>query len=145
VKAVPLIALAAVLAVSVATANATGPLAEASGKRPLLISNCAKPKFKPINVIIACGDASLGAREMTWSSWTRKLALGTGTGQVNDCDPDCAHGTTKTGAMQLLLSHPRTCSTGRRLFTRLRYTWTPGAPVGPSRGSVPVGCKLADL
>jgi hypothetical protein len=138
VKALLVAAVAAILAVSVAAA-------EASGKRPLLISNCAKAKFKPINVIIACGDASLGAREMTWSSWTRKLALGTGTGQVNDCDPTCVKGTTKTGPMQLLLSHPRTCSNGRRLFTKLRYTWTAGAPVGPSSGSVPVGCKLAGL
>jgi hypothetical protein len=145
VKVVPLIVLAAILALSVATADANGPVAEASGKRPLLISNCAKAKFKPINVIIACGDASLGAREMTWSSWTRKLALGTGTGQVNDCDPTCVQGTTKTAPMQLLLSHPRTCSNGRRLFTKLRYTWTSGAPVGPPSGSVPVGCKLADL
>lgn len=126
------------------TADAT-PRAGASSKRPLLISNCAKGKFKPINVIIACGDASLGAREMTWSSWTRKSALGTGTGQVNDCNPDCVHGTTKTAPMQLLLTKPRTCSNGQRLFTKLRYTWTSGAPVGPAGGSVPVGCKLANL
>ncbi len=47
--------------------------------------------------------------------------------------------------MQLLLSKPRTCSNGQRLFTKLRYTWTSGAPVGPASGSVPVGCKLANL
>lgn len=144
-KALLLIGIAAILALAVATADASGPVAEASGKRPLLISNCAKAKFKPLNVIIACGDASLGARQMTWSSWTRKTALGTGTGQVNDCDPDCVHGTTKTAPMQLLLSHPRTCANGRRLFTKLRYTWTSGAPVGAASGAVPVGCKLADL
>lgn len=137
-KRVLTLALLAILAVGVTTADA-------GGKRPLLISNCAKAKFKPINVIIACGDASLGAREMTWSSWTRKSALGTGTGQVNDCTPDCVHGTTKNAPMQLLLSKPRTCSNGRRLFTKLRYTWTSGAPVGPASGSVPVGCKLANL
>jgi hypothetical protein len=137
--------IAAILALGAGVADASGPVATASGKRPLLISNCAKAKFKPINVIIACGDASLGAREMTWSSWTRKSALGTGTGQVNDCNPDCVHGTTKTAPMQLLLTKPRTCSSGQRLFTKLRYTWTSGAPVGPASGSVPVGCKLANL
>jgi hypothetical protein len=47
--------------------------------------------------------------------------------------------------MQLLLTKPRTCANGRRLFTKLRYTWTAGAPVGPASGSVPVGCKLAGL
>jgi hypothetical protein len=138
VKTLLVTGLVAILALGIGAADA-------SAKRPLLISNCARAKFKPINVIIACGDASLGAREMTWTSWTHKTALGTGTGQVNDCDPDCVHGTTKTAPMQLLLSKPRTCSNGRRLFTKLRYTWTSGAPVGPSGGSVPVGCKLADL
>jgi hypothetical protein len=138
VKTVLLVVVAATLWVAVGAADA-------SAKRPLLISNCAKAKFKPINVIIACGDASLGAKEMTWSRWTHKTALGTGIGQVNDCDPSCVQGTTKAAPMQLLLSHPRTCSNGRRLFTKLRYTWTSGAPVGPSGGSVPVGCKLANL
>ncbi len=133
-----LIVIAAVLALGIGAADA-------SAKRPLLISNCAKPKFKPINVIIACGDASLGAREMTWSSWTHKSALGTGTGVINDCDPTCVSGKTKTAPMQLLLTKPRTCSNGKRLFTKLRYTWTVGAPAGPASGSVPVGCKLANL
>ena len=139
------VALAALCIAGSAGADAAGPVANAAGKRPLLISNCAKAKFKPRNVIIACGDASLGARGMTWSKWTQKTALGTGTGQVNDCNPDCAHGTTKSGPMQLLLSKPRRCSNGLRLFTKLRYRWTSGAPVGPAAGSAPVGCKLADL
>jgi hypothetical protein len=138
VKAVLLVVIGAILAFGAMAADA-------SARRPLLISNCAKAKFKPINVIIACGDASLGAKEMTWSEWKHKIALGTGTGQVNDCDPDCVHGTTKTAPMQILLSHPRTCSNGLRLFTRLRYAWTSGAPVGPATGSVPVGCKLAGI
>ena len=148
-KAVLLVVIGAILAFGAMAADASSNgslLTERPRvKRPLLISNCAKAKFKPINVIIACGDASLGAKEMTWSKWKHKIALGTGTGQINDCDPDCVHGTTKTAPMQILLSHPRTCSNGLRLFTRLRYAWTSGAPVGPATGSVPVGCKLAGI
>jgi hypothetical protein len=141
-----LVLATAFLAVGVASAGASDPVAETSGKRPLLISNCVKPKFKPLNVIIACGDASLGAREMTWSRWTHKSALGTGTGQINDCDPDCVSGKTKTGPMQLLPSKPRTCSNGKRVFSKLRYTWTAGAPAGgPDTGAIPVGCKLLNL
>jgi hypothetical protein len=48
-----------VLAIT-ATAGASGPVASESGKTPLLIANCFKPKFKPKDVIIACGDASSG-------------------------------------------------------------------------------------
>jgi hypothetical protein len=118
-----------------------------AGSKPLLIASCNKPKFKPANVILACGDASLGATGVSWTSWTSKSAVGTGTGQLNDCNPDCVHGKTKTGPMQLTATKPRTCSNGRRIFTKLAYTWTSGAPVGntPDAGSVPVGCKLANL
>jgi hypothetical protein len=115
----------------------------AGGKRVLLISNCAKAKFKPANVILACGDASFGATGMSWSSWTRKTALGTGTGQVNDCKPNCAQGKPKTAPIQLQLSKPVRCSNGKRIFAKVRYTWTQNAPAHfPTTGAVPLGCKL---
>jgi hypothetical protein len=128
-------------------AGASGPVASASGKLPLLISNCNKPKFKPASVILTCGDASLGATNVTWSSWGGKVALGAGTGQLNDCNPNCAQGKTKTAPMSLRAAKPQTCSNGKRVFTKLAYTWTTGAPVGnaPDHGSVPVGCKLIGL
>lgn len=141
----------AICAISAAAAIAVpagaAPVAQSSGKLPLLISNCAKPKFKPANVIFTCGDASLGATGVTWSSWTRKAAVGTGTGTINDCKPSCAQGKPKTGPMSLRASRPVTCSSGRRIFTKLSWTWTAGAPVGnvPNSGSVPVGCKLGGL
>jgi hypothetical protein len=118
-----------------------------AGSKPLLIGNCAKPKFKPANVILACGDASLGATGVSWTSWTQKAAVGSGTGQLNDCNPDCVRGKVKTAPMSLRASKPQTCSNGRRIFTKLAYTWTSGAPVGnvPDQGSVPVGCKLLNI
>ena len=138
----------AAVVVGIAAVAAVGFSAVANaGGKPLLIGNCAKPKFKPANVILACGDASLGATGVSWTSWTQKSAVGSGTGQLNDCNPDCVHGKTKTAPMSLRASKPRTCSNGRRIFTKLAYTWTSGAPVGnvPDSGSVPVGCKLANL
>jgi hypothetical protein len=136
----------AALAIS-AVVGASGPVASASGKKPLLISNCAKPKFKPSSVILTCGDASLGATNVVWSSWGQKAAVGAGTGQLNDCKPNCAQGKTKTAPMSLRASKPQTCSNGKRVFSKLAYTWTTGSPVGntPDHGSVPVGCKLAGL
>jgi hypothetical protein len=144
-RAIVLIGMAALIAVAAAAvASASGPVASASAKKPLLIANCNKLKFKPANVILACGDASLGATNVVWSGWGQKAAVGTGTGQLNDCKPNCAQGKTKTGPMSLRASKVRTCSNGRRIFTKLSYTWTSGAPVGnvPDSGSVPVGCKL---
>jgi hypothetical protein len=139
-KAALMVAIAATLA-----AGASGPVAGASGKRPLLIADCFKPKFEPADVIIACGDASLGARGMTWSTWTRKSAVGTGTGQVNDCDPDCVQGTVKMAPMEIRLSKPQKCSNGKRVFSKLRYTWTVGTPAGPRTNAIPFGCKLLNI
>src|SRR5215207_7514176 len=122
-------AISAMTAVAVAVpATASGPVAGASGKLPLLISNCAKAKLKPANVILACGDASFGATGMSWSSWTRKRATGTGTGQLNDCKPNCAQGKTKTAPIQLRLGKPVKCSNGTLIFAKVRFTWTQGAP-----------------
>ncbi len=146
-KAVLAILAAAIVAVGVSAAALANPVASESGKQVQLISNCFKPKFKPKSVIIACGDASLGAKDMTWSTWTRKRADGTGTGLINDCNPDCAHGTTKSASMELQLSKPQLCSNGRRVFAKLRYIWTSGPPITDTvaSGSVPIGCKLAAL
>jgi hypothetical protein len=75
------------------------------------------------------------------------MADGTGTGQLNDCTPDCAHGTTKTAPVELQLSKPQLCSNGKRVFSKLRYIWTSGPPVPNTvtADTVPIGCKLAAL
>jgi hypothetical protein len=146
-KAVFLILVAAIVTVAVSAAAAASPVASESGKRVQLIADCFKPKFEPKTVIIACGDASFGAQGMTWPTWTRKKADGTGTGRINDCNPDCAGGMTKTAPIELQLSKPQLCSNGKRVFAKLRWVWTTGAPISdaPASGSVPIGCKLAAL
>lgn len=125
-----------------AAAAAADPGASASATRVLLISNCKDGKFKPKSVVLTCGDAGFIAKRMTWSSWTGKTAGGTGTGVIETCMPDCASGGTKSGPLELTLSKPRTCSGGERVFTKVLWEWTSGAPVGPSSGSEPLGCKL---
>jgi hypothetical protein len=133
---------AAVASISV-PAGASDPVASASGNLPRLINNCVKARVKPANVILTCGDASFRTTGMTWSLWTQKSAVGTGTGQINDCDPNCAQGKVKDALIQLQLSKPARCSNGKRVFTKLRYTWTQNVPVkGPTTDALPLGCKL---
>jgi hypothetical protein len=139
--------LLAVVSLAVLAAAIAVP-ASAGARQTLLIGNCAKPKFKPANLIFACGDASFGATGVTWSSWTRKSASGSGNGQINDCNPDCAHGQVHKAAINVRASKPRTCSNGRRIFTKLSFSWASGtSPVAnfPASGSIPAGCKLLNL
>jgi hypothetical protein len=136
---------AAVANISV-SAGASDPVATASGKLPLLINNCNKAKVRPGNVILTCGDANFQTTGMNWSVWTQKSAVGTGTGAINDCDPNCVQGKTKTAPIQLSLSKPIKCSNGKRVFTKVRYTWTQNVPVkGPTTDAIPLGCKLFNI
>jgi hypothetical protein len=49
--------------------------------------------------------------------------------------------------MELQLSKPQLCSSGKRVFAKLRYIWTSGPPIADTvtSDSVPIGCKLAAL
>lgn len=145
------IAIAGALAgaASAAVPAAADPGASASATRVLVISNCNSAKFKPKSVVIACGDAGLIAKGLTWSKWTGKTAAGEGTGVIETCVPDCASGGTRSGPLELTLSKPTSCSSGVRIFSKVRYTWTNGAPtgpdgkpVGPNSAAIGLGCKL---
>ncbi len=139
------VAAALTLTGSVGIAAGGGERAEtaAPGKRPLLISNCVKPRFEPKKVVLACGDAGLIAKGLDWSRWTNKGATGTGVGLFETCDPNCATGPTVRAAIELVLSKPAKCKGGPRLFTKIKYSWPSGAPQGaPSSDSIPLGCRV---
>jgi hypothetical protein len=118
-------------AVSSAPAKVT---ATASGKR-VYLSNCGKLTYQPSSVVMACGDAGLIAESLTWSRWTNKSAVGSGTGVAKTCVPDCASGGTTSGPIEVRATKPRKCSNGRHVFSKLHYFWTAGPPPGTFPGT----------
>jgi hypothetical protein len=44
----------------------------------------------------------------------------------------CSSAATRSAPIELRLSKSRRCSNGQRLFSKLHYTWTAGAPVEPA-------------
>jgi hypothetical protein len=44
--------------------------------------------------------------QILWSEWNQTGARGTGTYNVNDCEPDCADGTMLRGPVDITLSNP---------------------------------------
>jgi hypothetical protein len=122
-----------------------GGVATAGAKQVRAVSNCKNPRYKPAQFIIACGDAGLIANNLSWASWTRNQASGAGTGSINTCNPNCASGGRLTGPISISLSKPRTCTNGKRIFTKLFYRWTGAVPSGPPSGTVPIGCKLLGI
>src|SRR5262249_10354406 len=70
--------------------------------------------FRPATLATS-SDASLEG--LSWSSWSGGGAAGSGSFDVNDCQPNCATGHTRRVAAAVALSDVRTCD-GRRYFGR---------------------------
>jgi hypothetical protein len=123
-----LIAVAAT--VSVAAAAAALP---ASAAARTYMPDCqSKLRFQPRSVTVFCADAGMVVRRVDWTSWGDDRARGDSRRAfVNDCEPSCADGTFHRYHAQLLLRRPRTCSNGRRAFTRMRVSFVGRKWSGP--------------
>ena len=65
----------------------------------------AKPQERPTSIDIGC-DGHIAISGVTWSSWGTSTGSGSGTLAVNDCQPTCASGTTKTVPAFVVVSNP---------------------------------------
>jgi hypothetical protein len=131
-------AIAALLAV-VAVAPA------ATQDRTYVASQCDNAAFKPKTIVLACGDAGLAGTKLEWDSWGAGSAVGSGTGRVELCEPNCAAGKVARAPMRIVLSKPKVCpQDGKRHFTRARYTWTETVPTGPKADAIPLPCSLLE-
>ena len=87
--------------------------------------SAASPVFAPKNVAVSA-DSSFYLESMTWT-WSTTRAIGTGTGTVNTCEPDCANGKHISAPIKVTLSKPqRAC--GHDFFTKMVITWVARNP-----------------
>jgi hypothetical protein len=97
--AVSLAALAAIFAIQSAQTPAI--------KSPEIYTwDCEYPTQKPEAITFTCADGNMYVDQITWSKWGNTGARGTGTYNVNDCEPDCADGTLLRGPVDITLSNP---------------------------------------
>jgi hypothetical protein len=64
-------------------------------------------------------DGSLYVRQVHWTVWTDRRAVGHGVAHVNDCRPDCADGHYATYPVTVRLTRPRELC-GSRFFMGFR-------------------------
>jgi hypothetical protein len=86
------------------------------------------------------GDSTSFLAKMTWDTWSATEAVGTGTYQVDGCDPDCAAGPVYPVATVVTLSDPvRVCSASgtRWVWTRASFRYPDGLPRALRGGSSP--------
>ena len=68
---------------------------------------------------------------MTWRTWSASKAVGTGTYELDGCNPDCAAGPVYKVPAVVTLSHPVTvCSSAgtRWVWTRASFGFPHGLP-----------------
>ena len=87
--------------------------------------SAASPVFEPKNVAVS-GDSSFYLESMTWT-WSSTGAIGSGTGMVNMCEPDCVHGKHISAPIKVTLSKPQQVC-GHDFFTEMVITWVARNP-----------------
>jgi hypothetical protein len=97
--AIPLLALAAIFAFQ-------GAQTPAITSSEIYTWDCEYPAQKPEAITFTCADGNMYVDEINWSEWSTDTARGTGTYNVNDCEPDCADGTMLRGPVDITLSNP---------------------------------------
>ena len=94
----------------------------------------SKPQVKPAQIIVACGDGGFYLSKIHWTSWSAKGAMGTGLGNANDCNPNCAAGHFHTYPARVSLTAAKTCH-GRTELTKLSWTFTGARPKGQPKSA----------
>ena len=109
---------------------------------PPTVPNCVTLVAAPRHLMLACGDGNFWLDGMRWRSWGAARATGTGTAHANDCNPYCAAGHFHAYPVSVTIGGLRTCSNGRREYTKLviRYT-TAHRPGIRSPETVDLGCR----
>jgi hypothetical protein len=77
------------------------------------------------------GDSTAFLFHMTWTTWSGTEAVGTGSYELNDCNPDCAGGHVYSVATVVTLSQPvKVCSSSgpRWVWTHASFTFPDGLP-----------------
>ena len=66
--------------------------------------DCEYPEQKPKAITLTCADGGLYVDEITWTTWNKTGATGTGTFNENLCEPSCAEGEQVSAPVNITLT-----------------------------------------
>lgn len=101
----------------------TGAIAGTAAAAPLgggttPVEDCAQQTVtEPTDIIMTCGDANSGFKDIRWYLWTDQVAIGTAHKFWNTCDPSCAAGTMREEGAWIALHTPAQSMDGQRAFS----------------------------
>jgi hypothetical protein len=106
-------------------------------RSPAHLGSSAKAlKIKPRSIVLIgdgtgllAGPNAKGRNGIGWTSWTATSAAGTGSEQVDNCEPSCADGTFTGYPVNIEQWRPRSLG-GEMVFTRMTIWFTGARPKG---------------
>ena len=131
VIAVSAAALAAVSVPFTAHAATTRGAADASAAPSVAVYDCSnQPQVRPSSFVYFC-DGSGAFTKLRWSTWNASAATATGVQYVDNCEPNCAHGTWSHQTVDLIFwrSEPVKGHPGERGYSQMTVLY-PGKPTG---------------
>ena len=66
--------------------------------------DCELPEYKPNVITLTCADGGLYVDEITWTTWSKTGATGTGIFYENLCEPSCAEGEQVSAPVKITLT-----------------------------------------
>ena len=127
--------MAAVALLSIGmSAGALTVASPASAASRTSVNNCGQLEVKPTDLVLACADANSMLTDLRWTGWSNGRAKGVGTYEVNDCQPTCVAGKTRSYAVRVKLDQPKV-QEGKRVFTRVVVAYVKASPSGRRYGA----------
>ncbi len=116
------------LGVALLLVTGCGDQPNASKPRTVYTFDCETRVSKPKSIMIYCADGGAYLEKITWNTWDDSGAAGSGTYSYNDCEPDCADGTTHSVPVKITLSDPISFK-GEKFLSALHFETLDGAPL----------------
>ena len=66
--------------------------------------DCEYPTQKPKSIMLTCADGGLYVDQISWKTWSKSGASGTGTFYENLCEPSCAEGEQVSAPVNITLT-----------------------------------------
>ena len=106
-RATAAVAIAAAAALGTTLAlNAIAPSSQAisNAAKDIYTWDCEYPAHKPNAITFTCADGGLYVDQITWKTWDKSGATGTGNFFENLCEPSCAEGEQVSAPVNITLT-----------------------------------------
>lgn len=141
VLAILLIVLLGFLGVNLIRHQQNSPPASNTPPLPtqFAIPGCYNPSVQPVERpkkldVFGCASVAVALQDMSWNSWGRQGADGTGTAVFQTCDPNCATGSHLTNPVVVHAWNPQPprpeaiCQTGLEIFADMILAFPESVP-----------------